>query len=81
MTDHTTVILLQQMNIRVSQIMPLHFYIIFFTCMVVSLRGTKGHFMVQHGSSLGYEPQRLREVSTHYFSSEITKHDSTIDEI
>lgn len=48
--------------------------------MVVSLRGTKGRFMVQHGSSLRYEPQRLREVSKHYFSSGITKHDSMIDE-
>lgn len=58
MTDHIPISVLQQMNIRVTQIMPLHFYIIFFTRMVVFLRGTKGHFMVQHGSSLRYEPQR-----------------------
>ena len=68
------------MTDQVPQTIPLHFYVPFFTCMVVRLRGTKGHFMVQHGGSLRCEPHRLREVTKHYFSSGITRHEYSIGE-
>lgn len=79
MTDHTPVALLQQMNMKVPPNDILHFYVTSFTCMLVCLSGTKGHFMVQHGGSLRCQSQRLREVSKYYFSPVITKHESTTD--
>lgn len=69
MTEHTPVTLLQQMNIKVPQI--IHLYV---TC----LRGSEGHVMSQHGGSLRCQPQRFSVVPKH--GPGRTKHESTTDE-